>query len=185
MYIKQGNETTVATLQRDDNIYEICLAEVTVKSSSNIAQSDIVDKRSNSSLCGIVNSLISVDGEELYRRFQQHIDSIIKNLLRKDEDIIIEGNIVAKTIKQINGKTFSTNDFTNAYKNKLDSISQNANNYTHPATHPATMIEETSSRRFVTDSEKNTWNTKQKPILKGTSNPTGGSDGDIYIQYFN
>jgi len=47
------------------------------------------------------------------------------------------------------------------------------------------MIEETTSRRFVTDTEKTTWNSKQKAISKGTGNPSGGSNGDIYIQYFN
>ena len=30
--------------------------------------------------------------------------------------------------------------------------------YTHPATHPATMITEDTTHRFVTDAEKNTWN---------------------------
>ena len=33
--------------------------------------------------------------------------------------------------------------------------------YTHPSTHPATMITEDSSHRFVTDAEKTTWNTVQ------------------------
>ncbi len=32
--------------------------------------------------------------------------------------------------------------------------------YTHPATHAASMIEESSSRRFVSDAEKSTWNSK-------------------------
>ena len=172
LYIKQGNGTTVATLQRDDNIYEICLAEVTVKSSSNIVQSDITDKRLNSDLCGIVNSLISVDGEELYQNFKSYIDKVVENLIRKDQDIIIEGNIVANSIRQTNGKTFSTNDFTNGYKNKLDGIANNANNYSHPSTHPASMISESTSRRFVADSEKNTWNAKQKAISKGTGTPS-------------
>ena len=34
----------------------------------------------------------------------------------------------------------STNDFTNDYKTKLDGIASKANNYSHPSTHPATMI---------------------------------------------
>ena len=33
--------------------------------------------------------------------------------------------------------------------------------YTHPATHPATIINQTSSYRFVTDAEKATWNGKE------------------------
>lgn len=35
---------------------------------------------------------------------------------------------------------FSTNDYTNTEKNKLASVDWYANNYTHPATHPYTMI---------------------------------------------
>lgn len=41
---------------------------------------------------------------------------------------------------------------------KLAGIEDNANNYTHPSTHPATMITTDSTHRFVTDGEKNTWN---------------------------
>lgn len=93
LYIKQGNGTTAKALQRDENVYEICIAEVTVKSSSNIVQADIVDRRANSSLCGIVNSLISIDGEELYQRFQDYIDGIKSNLVLKNQDSTITGKI--------------------------------------------------------------------------------------------
>lgn len=34
----------------------------------------------------------------------------------------------------------SDNNFTTALKNKLDNIASNANNYSHPSTHPASMI---------------------------------------------
>ncbi|NQT35039.1 hypothetical protein HQ587_07610, partial [bacterium] len=45
-------------------------------------------------------------------------------------------------------------------KDKLDGIEASANNYSHPADHPATMITEDASHRFVTDTEKSTWNDK-------------------------
>lgn len=93
LYIKAGNGTTPASLQRDDNVYEICLAEVTVKSTSNIENSDVVDKRTNSNLCGIVNSLISVDGEELYQQFQSYIESIKSNLILKNQDNTMTGKL--------------------------------------------------------------------------------------------
>lgn len=96
LYIKSGTGETPASLQRDDNIYEICLAEVTVKSTSNIEQADIVDKRMNSKLCGIVNSLVSVDGEELYQQFQAYIDSVTDNLVLKNQDNVIEGKLNVK-----------------------------------------------------------------------------------------
>lgn len=96
LYIKSGNGTIPASLQRDDNIYEICLAEVTVKSTSNIETADIVDKRTNSILCGIVNSLVSVDGEELYQKFQDYIENIKSNLVLKNQDNTITGKIIAQ-----------------------------------------------------------------------------------------
>ena len=45
-------------------------------------------------------------------------------------------------------------------KTKLAGIEANANNYTHPSSHPATMITEDSTHRFVTDAEKNVWSEK-------------------------
>ncbi len=96
LFVKEGNGTTPAELQRDENVYEICIAEVTVKSTTNITQDDIVDKRSNKEICGIVNSLISVDGEELYQKFQAYIDAIAGNLVRKDQDNIVTGKIIAQ-----------------------------------------------------------------------------------------
>ena len=47
-----------------------------------------------------------------------------------------------------------------ADKSKLDGVAANANNYSHPVSHPATMITEDSSNRFVSDTEKSTWNGK-------------------------
>lgn len=44
-------------------------------------------------------------------------------------------------------------------KSKLDGIENGANKYVHPSTHPASIITESSSRRFVSDSEKATWDT--------------------------
>lgn len=93
LYIKQGDGTTPAELQRDENIYEICLAEVTVKSSTNIESSDVVDKRLNKNLCGIVNSLITVDGEELYQRFREYIEETKSNLVFKNQDNTITGKL--------------------------------------------------------------------------------------------
>lgn len=96
LYIKEGNGTTPATLQRDDNIYEICIAEIVVKSTTNITSEDVKDIRLNKELCGIVNSLISIDGEELYQKFQEYINTVTENLVKKDEDNIIKGKIIAK-----------------------------------------------------------------------------------------
>lgn len=96
LYVKEGNGTTPAALQRDENIYEICIAEITVRSTSNLTEADIIDTRLDKNLCGIVNSLISIDGEELYRRFKEYIQSIKENLMLNNQDNICSRKITAK-----------------------------------------------------------------------------------------
>lgn len=43
-------------------------------------------------------------------------------------------------------------------KAKLDGIQDGANNYQHPESHPATMIIEDGTHRFITDTERTNWN---------------------------
>ena len=50
--------------------------------------------------------------------------------------------------------------FTSEEKTKLSGIAESANNYTHPASHSPSIITQDSSNRFVTDTEKSTWNAK-------------------------
>ena len=45
-------------------------------------------------------------------------------------------------------------------RTKLNGIDYYATNYHHPDTHPASMIEESITRMFVSQVEKNTWNAK-------------------------
>jgi hypothetical protein len=49
---------------------------------------------------------------------------------------------------------------SNADKVKLDGVATGANNYAHPANHPASIITQDASNRFVTDAEKTAWNAK-------------------------
>lgn len=111
LYIKSGNGSTPASLQRDDNVYEICLAEITVKSTSNLTSEDVVDKRLNKDLCGIVNSLITVDGEELYQKFQAKVEETeegfeqyINNI---KADLALKSEVYKKTETYSKQETYS------------------------------------------------------------------------------
>ncbi len=53
-------------------------------------------------------------------------------------------------------------------KTKLDGVATNANNYSHPANHAPSIITQDASNRFVTDTEKSTWNAKQAALVSGT-----------------
>ena len=54
-------------------------------------------------------------------------------------------------------------------KKKLDGIANGANNYVHPSSHSASMIAQDATHRFVSDTEKNTWNGKASTSLVSTT----------------
>jgi hypothetical protein len=66
-------------------------------------------------------------------------------------------------------------------KSKLDGVASGANNYTHPANHPASIITQDASNRFVTDTEKTTWNAKPT-VTVSSIQPAGAKAGDIWIK---
>lgn len=63
-------------------------------------------------------------------------------------------------VDKTEGKGLSSNDFTDAEKEKLAGVEAGANNYSHPATHDASMITQDTTHRFVSDAEKEAWNSK-------------------------
>lgn len=69
-----------------------------------------------------------------------------------------------------------------ADKIKLDGIEPAANNYIHPASHSASIITQDVSNRFVTDTEKSTWNAKTSYTdsdARSAIIASSISDGDI------
>lgn len=174
LYIKEGNNEIPSSLQRDNNIYEICLAEVTVKSTSNIEEVDIVDKRIDKMLCGIVNSLISIDGEELYQKFQQYIENIKSNLVLKNQDNIItgkltvnggvEGNVTGDVTGNVSG---SSGSCTGTAENSKKLGEKEASNY---------LLKETVETNSLINKNKLGANTDIKTLEEAgiyiCSNPT-------------
>lgn len=85
---------------------------------------------------------------------------------------------LAGKVDVVTGKGLSTNDYTTEEKTKLTGIAENANNYVHPATHSAQMIDETDTRKFVTPAEKAAWNGKaEKSVTYTTALTTAGWQG--------
>lgn len=69
--------------------------------------------------------------------------------------------------------TASVNGYmTSTYAAKLDGIAAGANNYSHPASHPPSIITQDASNRFVTDAEKSAWNAKGDVTLAGVQTLT-------------
>ena len=92
-------------------------------------------------------------------------------------------DLLGNKVDKIAGKQLSTSDYTTSEKTKLSGISAGSNKtqnsvingdividgtetnvYTHPTTHPSSIIVQDTSNRFVTDAEKSTWNGKQNAL---------------------
>lgn len=84
---------------------------------------------------------------------------------------------IGNKVDKAAGKGLSTEDFTTALKTKLEGLAA----YTHPASHPASMITETADKRFCSDSEKAAWNEKGR-ILTGTTTPADLRETDLFLQ---
>ena len=111
--------------------------------------------------------------EEVIQRIQdiigaapEALDTLaeIAEALNNDPDFAATvTNLLSQKVDKVAGKGLSTEDYTTAEKQKLAGIEEGANKYIHPSTHPASMIVETSEKRFVSDIEKATWNAKETP----------------------
>lgn len=86
-------------------------------------------------------------------------------------------------VDKVTGKGLSTNDYTTEEKTKLAGIETGANNYVHPASHPATMITEDTAHRFASDTEKVAWNGKLDTgnIKAGANVSVSVSGNDVTI----
>ena len=89
-----------------------------------------------------------------------HISDTIKHITSDERNL---WNTVSNKVDKIEGKGLSTEDYTTAEKQKLAGIEEGANKYIHPSTHPASMIVESTDRRFVSDAERANWNAKETP----------------------
>ncbi|MED1863204.1 hypothetical protein P4V41_07030 [Fictibacillus nanhaiensis] len=67
----------------------------------------------------------------------------------------------AATSEELNAHTSNSSiHTTQAEKDKLAGIEAQANKYVHPANHSPSIITQDANNRFVTDTEKATWNGK-------------------------
>ena len=133
---------------------------------------DVAGKATTSDIDTRINTLIGAAPEAL--------DTLkeIADALNNDPDFAATITTqLASKVDKVEGKGLSTEDFTTALKTKLESIA----GYTHPDSHPASMITQDATHRFVTDAEKVSWNAKGR-VLSGATAPADLGDNDLFIQ---
>lgn len=98
VFVKEGVsalEPVPPTLQRDQYIYELSLAQVRIrKNTSSIVVSDIKDERADENLCGIVQSLITVPTSV----FQQQFDAWFASIADVTEQSVTDWQIAQQQV---------------------------------------------------------------------------------------
>jgi len=118
-----------------------------------------------------VNGAIRSNGEG-GRTTAQDVRTFLTNVLETMQSLL------NSKVEKVTGKQLSTEDFTTAEKQKLAEVT------VHPATHPASIIEQDANNRFVTEAEKITWNSKQNalgytPVREGGG--VGQNNNRVYV----
>ena len=87
-----AQEPIAPQLRRDENIYEISLAQIRIiAGKSFIGETEVMDERFNEDVCGIVNSLIKVDTSHLIKAFEDEWQTWYNGI--KDETFVPIGNL--------------------------------------------------------------------------------------------
>lgn len=137
---------------------------------------EIIALVANKASLGDIDTKIAalIDGApEAYDTLKELADYIATN-----ETVMTALNAaIGNKVDKVTGKGLSQEDFTTTLKTKLEGIT----GYTHPTNHPAAMITQDTTHKFVTDAEKATWNAKGS-IRSGSSTPADLTDNDLFIQ---
>lgn len=125
LVVKQGTagaNPNPPTLERTGNIYELSLAKISVAANAlQIQAGDITDERYDSTVCGLVNSLIQLDGTD----FQEQAEQILYDLANQGYLPLTGGTMtgpIAMSGKKITGlaEPVANNDAVN--KGYVDNI---------------------------------------------------------------
>lgn len=100
-----GSSPVKPSLTRNEEVYELCLAEINIGNGIiSINQDSIIDTRYNSLVCGIVNSLIEIDTEEIYSQMRGLIEQREEEFFKwfNDLKVNLDENVATNLQGQIN-----------------------------------------------------------------------------------
>lgn len=165
-----------SNLYVDYKDYENTIADIR-QSKIDVAGGDISDTVSSFKQKDILENIKSGEKTgQIFGKVSKAINVLISHLADNVRHITADERSLWNTVKNkvniIPGKGLSTNDYTTVEKNKLSGIADKANNYVHPASHPADMITQDATHRFVSDDEKKVWNTNKSNVDTHVSNNT-------------
>lgn len=113
---------------------------------------------------GAAGKSVELQKDSAYIRWRNTGDSVWINLVAlaeiKGENSVVPGPAGTTDFEELSNKPDSLSDINSEEGSKLAGIEANANNYSHPVNHEASIITQDANNRFVSDIEKTTWNNK-------------------------
>ena len=98
----------------------------------------------------------------IFSKIQKIITNVLEHFADTSKHVTLKErtlwNTVTDKVDKRPDKDLSDNNYTTEEKNKLAGIEEGANKYVHPSKHLATEITQDSLHRFISDSEKDVWN---------------------------
>ncbi len=155
---EETQSAKAAAIQAKDSAVAARDAAISAKSSAETYASNANAYSSNASVSAdeSADSALEAKGYAEQAASYKNSAELAKTAAEKarDEAQGIVGGDYATRAELNEHASNTTLHFTADEKTKLSGIETNANNYTHPSSHPANIITEDSTHKFVTDDEK-------------------------------
>ena len=140
---KPSTAPTAPDLTRDDDVFDISLAQVYVSAGATAIHSEnITDERLDPALCGLINSVLGVDSKHWERRFGEFLAEIDANWASQLANQ--QTNFEAWKAVIDNWRSLTVNELAAAVSFAFD----------NPSAHPGTVVETVFSSGTITSTMK-------------------------------
>lgn len=155
--------------------------EVLVQDAIESAKTPIENSLTSTSVAKALSALQGKVLKDLIDVMQSKLNGIQEGANKTTVENVLTSTNITNALSAYQGKVLK--DVQNTMKTKLDGIATGANKTT-----VENVLTSTSTTNALSANQgkvlKGLVDGKQKTITKGTASPSGGSNGDIYIQYF-
>ena len=160
------------TTQRQISLAQILVAAGT----TSITASMITDERLNPNVCGLVTDTLSIDTSVINSQFEELLDQLRTSIEQAAGSEIIDGSITTSKIAQNAVTTVKIAEGA-VTAEKIAALAITAALIADKTITAAKLADDIPYTKFGLSAEQ------VRKITFGTAAPSGGSNGDIYIQY--
>ena len=160
------------TTQRQISLAQILVAAGT----TSITASMITDERLNPNVCGLVTDTLSIDTSVINSQFEELLDQLRTSIEQAAGSEIIDGSITTSKIAQNAVTTVKIAEGA-VTAEKIAALTITADKLADKTVTSAKLADDIPYTKFGLAADQ------VRKITFGTAEPSGGADGDIYIQY--